>query len=151
MGRETGGAALVGQMAPIALVPLPAPCFKQEGSIKTIGSGAPPPTPFSHPTPSFTSPLPQLMSISCHPAIFATISNAVQKFRADSANWPEFKRKWQERLGLLQASGPVDDKILLAQFLDCMDNVTKSPNGLQMRTCHTSKSLTRSICNFREP
>ena len=65
------------------------------------------------------------MPISCHPAIFATISNPVQKFRGDSANWPEFKRKWQERLGLLQASGPVDDKILLAQFLDCMDNVTK--------------------------
>jgi hypothetical protein len=53
----TGGPALAGQMAPITLVPLPAPCFTQEGSIKTIGSDAVhPPPPFSRPTPSFTSP-----------------------------------------------------------------------------------------------
>jgi hypothetical protein len=49
----------------------------------------------------------------------------MQKFRGESAAWPEFRRKWMERLGLLQASGPVDEKILLTQFLECVDPTTK--------------------------
>ena len=49
----------------------------------------------------------------------------MQKFRGESAQWPEFRRKLFERLGLLQASGPVDEKILLTQFLECVDPTTK--------------------------
>ena len=114
------------------LVPLPAPCHGQEGEIKVIGGGTPQSVHPPHPlhttpayTPVYTTPTPQLLPIACHPALFASINAPMQKFRGESAAWPEFRRKWMERLGLLQASGPVDEKILLTQFLECVDPTTK--------------------------
>ena len=47
------------------------------------------------------------------------------KHKGDSTSWPEFRRKWTERVKLLCASGPVDGQILLTQFADAMDPVTK--------------------------
>ena len=104
----------------VTLAPMPSSCV---GQVNTLGSHPSSSTQFI-PTSTVT-PMPSLVPITCHPAVFATISAPLQKFRGDSAGWAEFKRKWTERLGLLQASGPVDDRILLAQFVEAMDQATK--------------------------
>ena len=68
---------------------------------------------------------PQLVPMTCHPAVYQTIFTPMPKHKGDSTSWPEFRQKWSERVKLLVASGPVDNQILLTQFADAMDSVAK--------------------------
>jgi hypothetical protein len=57
--------------------------------------------------------------------VYARVSTPIPKFHGDSAGLHDWKRKWSERVGLMLASGPVDDRILVSQFCDSMDPVTR--------------------------
>ena len=77
----------------------------------------------SAPPASFSPP--QLLPVSCHPAVYQQIFTPMPKHKGDSTTWPEFRRKWLERVKLLSASGPVDNQILLMQFADAVDPITR--------------------------
>ena len=104
---------------PLMMAPLPS-AMGPSAQINAITSAHE--SPQSAATPAQISPL---LPLTCHPAIYATISTPIPKFKGDSNAWPEWKRKWNERMGLMRASGPLDDRILVSQFCESMDAVTK--------------------------
>jgi len=116
-----GGAPFTVSPLSVMLAPMPGQLGAQTGNVNAINGSH---QSFSHSIPPQPQ-LPQLMPISCHPAVFASMNTPLPKFKGDPHAWPEWKRKWQERVGFMHASGPLDDRILVSQFSESMDAVTK--------------------------